>query len=137
MPSSRGRSLCVALGCAATVASVAVAGQSASANSARDAQQYTQLISRSVSGGVPNGPSRNPVISGDKRYAGAIAFESEASDIVSGDTNGQTDVFVVRRGGNFGNDGSKWNPGKTRIVSTASNGALANGPSYAPSIDGG
>jgi len=46
------------------------------------------LISRAADGGTPNGPSTNAVISGDRRYARIIAFESEASDLVRGDTNG-------------------------------------------------
>ena len=37
------------------------------------------------------------MISGDKRYARVIAYESDASDLVAGDTNGQRDVFAVRR----------------------------------------
>ena len=79
------------------------------------AQQDTLLISRSLSGGVPNGPSSHPAISNDKRYARVIAYESEASDLVSGDTNGVKDVFVVRRAGTFGNDGTQWFPGLSLI----------------------
>lgn len=99
-------------------------------------QQYTQLISATPAGDVPNGPSGNSVISGDKRYARAIAFESDASDLVTGDTNGQKDVFVVLRGGTFGGEGSAWKPGPTVLVSRTATGAPANGPSFSPSIDG-
>jgi hypothetical protein len=99
-------------------------------------QQYTQLISANTAGGVPNGPSGNSVISGDKRYARAIAFESDASDLVAGDANGQRDVFVALRGGTFGGDGSKWKPGPTLLVSRTATGEPANGPSFSPSIDG-
>src|SRR5213592_2735739 len=53
----------------------------------------TILISRAIGGGAPNGPSTNPVISNDKRYARAVAFQSEASNLVRGDTNGVGDVF--------------------------------------------
>jgi hypothetical protein len=132
-------SLCAALGCAAGVTLVAVAGQpeASSANAGRDAQQYTQLISRSTSGGVPNGPSGHPAISGDKRYAGVVAFDSQASNIVSGDSNGEKDVFVVRRAGNLNNQGTKWHRGRTLLVSRSSNGNLGNGPSFSPSLDGG
>jgi hypothetical protein len=50
--------------------------------------QSTQLISRSLSGGTPNGASEKPVISADRRFASVIAYESVASNIVAGDTNG-------------------------------------------------
>ena len=93
------------------------------------------LFSRAADGGTPNGPSTNPVISGDIRYAQIIAFESEASDLVSGDTNGQKDVFAVRRAGSFNDSGSVWRPGNTQLVSRGVDGP-ANGPSYDPSTDG-
>jgi hypothetical protein len=121
----------------AFVASVLLATLAAPSQAAtRTEQQYTQLISRNQAGGIPNGPSGNSVISGDKRYARAIAFESDASDLVSGDTNGQRDVFAVLREGVFSGDGSKWNPGPTVLISRTASGAPANGPSFAPSIDG-
>lgn len=41
-----------------------------------------------------NGPSADPSISGDGRY---VAFESSASNLVRGDTNGQVDAFVHDR----------------------------------------
>lgn len=41
---------------------------------------------------LANGPSQNPSISSDGR---CVAFSSEATNLVSGDTNGFTDVFVV------------------------------------------
>lgn len=41
-----------------------------------------------------NGASTNPAISGDGRY---VAFQSEATNLVAGDTNGKTDVFVFDR----------------------------------------
>jgi hypothetical protein len=98
--------------------------------------QTTLLISRSLTGGTPNGASTNPVISGDRRYARIIAFESDASNLVTGDANRLRDVFAVRRGGSFGNDGSEWKPGKTVLVSRGRNGKPANGPSFAPAVDG-
>ncbi len=102
----------------------------------RAAQQTTQLISTNAAGEIPNGPSGHSVISNDKRYARAIAFESDASDIVPGDTNGQRDVFAVLRGGTFAGDGAIWKPGKTVLVSRTASGVPANGPSTSPSIDG-
>jgi Tol biopolymer transport system component len=41
--------------------------------------------------GQANGPSAAPAISADGRY---VAFASDASNLVPGDTNGTTDVFV-------------------------------------------
>ena len=93
------------------------------------------LLSRSLDGGAPNGPSTNPVISGDLRYSQIIAFESEASDLVTGDSNGVRDVFAIRRAGSFGDLGTEWEPGRTQLVSRGRKGP-ANGPSFDPSTDG-
>ena len=54
----------------------------------------TQLISRSVGGQSGNGPSLDPSISADGRY---VAFTSSASNLVPGDTNAVSDVFVFDR----------------------------------------
>jgi len=49
-------------------------------------------VSGTASGNGPgNGPSVSPVISADGRF---VAFESDASNLVAGDTNGNRDVFV-------------------------------------------
>ncbi|HEX8648296.1 MAG TPA: hypothetical protein VF715_15490 [Thermoleophilaceae bacterium] len=98
--------------------------------------QTTELVSHSVDGGVPNGPSTNAVISGDRRWSRLVAFESEASDIVRGDTNGQKDVFVVVRGGRYSNAGEEWREGSTQLVSRGLGGAPANGPSWGAAVDG-
>src|SRR4051812_3115998 len=105
--------------------------------SRRSDLQYTTLISRSYSGKMPNGPSTHPVISNDKRFARAIAFESLASNIVRGDRNGVQDVFAVLRGGSIGNNGSPWRARRTVLISRTRSGAPANGPSSMPSINGG
>ena len=98
----------------------------------------THLLSRSVTGGFPNGQSRNGVFSQDGQGATLAAFESDASDIVYGDSNGVTDVFVVRRGGHFTTDrGEPWQPnGLAQLGSVGVGGAPANGRSYAPDLDG-
>jgi hypothetical protein len=119
----------------ALTAMLAVA-PAASADAARDRSQSTQLISRSIGGGVPNGPSTNAVISSDRRYARVIAFESEASDLVAGDTNGLKDVFAVKRTGSIGNEGAPWSGGNAIRVSRGLGGAAANGPSYGASVSG-
>jgi hypothetical protein len=98
--------------------------------------QSTLLISRTPSGSVPNGDSTGAVISNDKRYARAIAFESDASDLVTGDTNGVKDVFAVKRSGSIGNLGAPWSRGSTILISRTVSGAPADGPSSSPSIDG-
>jgi hypothetical protein len=97
--------------------------------------QYTQLISRALDGGTPNGPSTNAVISQDRRWSRYVAFESEASNLVRNDANGFKDVFVVRRDGSFHNNGSKWQRGKTTLISRSPSGP-ANGPSWGAAVDG-
>lgn len=98
--------------------------------------QSTKLISRSVTGGVPNGPSTHPVISADRRFARFIAFQSTASNLVHGDSNGHEDVFLIERAGSFGDTGSPWTPGRTILVSRGLHGKPANGRSFAPAVDG-
>lgn len=73
-------------------------------------------------GAQADGHSRAPVISraGEARY---IAFESDASNLVAGDTNGVTDVFVHDR----------WY-GTTSLVSVGLGGVPGNAVSSAPSI---
>ena len=123
----------------AAVAAVAVGAAMPATSSAsrRSDLQYTALISRSYDGKMPNGPSTHPVISNDKRFARAIAFESQASDIVRGDTNGVQDVFAVLRTGKINNYGAPWKPGRTILISRTRSGAPANGPSFMPAINGG
>lgn len=108
----------------------------AAADTDRDRSQTTQLISRSMSGGVPNGPSTNAVISSDRRYARVIAFESEATDLVAGDTNGIKDLFAVKRTGRIGNQGAPWGGGNAILVSRGHGGAAADGPSHSASVSG-
>src|SRR5688572_21383831 len=98
----------------------------------------THLLSRSLNGGFPNGPSRNGACSQDGQGATLAAFESDASDVVVGDSNGLTDVFVVRRGGHFTTDqGEPWQPnGLPQLASIGVNGQPANGASYLPDLDG-
>src|SRR4051794_36119217 len=110
-------------------------GPTVTSADARD--QSTLLISRALDGGIPNGASTNAVISNDKRYARAIAFESEASDLVANDKDGVKDVFAVKRSGRIDNIGSDWKRGQTVLVSRTASGAPADGPSFSPSISGG
>jgi Tol biopolymer transport system component len=54
----------------------------------------TERVSVSTTGAEGNGSSGLPSISGDGRY---VAFESGADNLVSGDGNGSTDIFVRDR----------------------------------------
>jgi len=54
------------------------------------------LASASAGGGSGNGSSRTPSLSADGRL---VAFQSDASSLVPGDTNGTWDVFVRDLGG--------------------------------------
>src|SRR5215813_8861590 len=69
-----------------------------------------------------NGPSFNPAISADGRF---VAFESDATNLVAGDTNGKRDVFV-----------HDVTAGTTVRVSVDSLGRQSNGPSFNPAITG-
>src|SRR4029453_3082195 len=79
-------------------------------------------VSVDDSGPQSNGDSFRPSISTDGRH---VAFYSEASNLVSGDTNGATDVFVYDR-----------RSGATKRVSVATGGEEANGDSARPAIGG-
>jgi hypothetical protein len=85
----------------------------------RDRQKTTRVSTRS-NGGEANGSSNVQGISGDGRY---VLFLSSASNLVPGDSNGVTDVFVKDR-----------KTGKTTRVSERTNGAQGNGPSDLSSI---
>lgn len=73
----------------------------------------TELVSVSSTGVQGLGASERPRISADGRY---VAFQSDSSNLVAGDTNGTTDVFVHDR-----------QTGKTERVSVTTGGAQAVG----------
>lgn len=98
--------------------------------------QETIMVSVSKGGGTPNGPSTNAVMSNDKRYVRAIAFQSDASNLGPRDGNGTTDVYATLRGNSANNTGTKWRPGRNILISRTPGGAAGNGPSSSPSIDG-
>src|SRR5689334_24719914 len=125
---SRVRQLGVVMACLCALAA-ACAGTSSGSSRAR--------LQRTVQITHGNGPSTHAVISGDRRWARAIAFESDASNLVRGDSNGMRDVFVVRRTGHYDNRGQMWKPGRIRRVSRSRRGGAADGPSYSPAIGGG
>src|SRR3954469_23519118 len=103
---------------------------------ARAESDRTTFLLSSAKGSFPNGPSRNAAVSHDQRIARYIAYESDASDIVDGDTNDATDIFLVIRATPFGHNGTPWKPGGTQLISKGLGGAPANGPSYRPALDG-
>jgi Tol biopolymer transport system component len=80
----------------------------------------TTRVSQSAGGVEGNLPSVGPVLSADGRF---VAFSSDAANLVPGDTNGWTDVFVC--------DLASALP--TRI-SISSSGAQADSTSDSPSI---
>jgi PKD repeat protein/Tol biopolymer transport system component len=80
----------------------------------------TTPVSVASDGTQGNARSIMPSISADGRY---VAFFSDASNLVSGDTNDYMDVFVHDR-----------QTGQTSRVSVASDGTQGNNGSFAPSI---
>ena len=80
----------------------------------------TTLVSVASDGTQGNGGSLRLALSADGRY---VAFQSGASNLVSGDINGTVDVFV-----------HDCQTGQTVLASVASDGTPANGASFAPSI---
>lgn len=86
-------------------------------------ETYPKIVSVASDGTQGNGQSRpfdGVAISGDGRY---VAFSSDASNLVPGDTNGVSDVFVHDR-----------MTGETTRVSVASDGAEGNGQAGVPTI---
>ncbi len=83
----------------------------------------TTLVSRGTAGIGGNGTSELPTISGD---GSTVVFQSAASDLVTGDTNGSIDVFVWDRAS-----------GNITRVSVSSTGAQADRPAsdtFGPAI---
>ncbi len=80
------------------------------------------LVSRGTSRAPGNDDSLNPSISDDGRY---VAYQSEATDLVAGDDNGESDVFVHDR-----------ITGSTTRLSVGTGGAEADGGSGVPTIAG-
>jgi Tol biopolymer transport system component len=80
----------------------------------------TELVSKSTAGVIGNADSSECSISADGRY---VAFRSAATDLIPGDTNGVSDVFVRDLQSNT-----------TERISVPTSGAEANGGSVAPAI---
>lgn len=133
----RSRALLTAAPAAVIAVVAAVTLGATSPSHAASARPFgLELISRAIGGGMPNAPSTNPVISDDKRFARVITFESAATNLVHATTGGQTNVYMVRRGGKDDGTGNWWTPGRTSLISRTDSGAAPNGPSYNPTVDG-
>jgi Tol biopolymer transport system component len=79
--------------------------------------QVTERVSVSSGGDQGNGASLYPSISADGRF---VAFQSQASNLVPGDTNGTTDIFIRDR--------------RDHTTERVCNGTQGNGASITPSI---
>ena len=96
------------------------------ANSTADVFRFDRIgqtmfrVSLDSNGVEGNGPSRYPTISQNGRY---LAFESDASNLTSGDTGIYRDVFW-----------HDMNTGETKRVSRRHNGNEANGDSFEATI---
>lgn len=80
----------------------------------------TIRVSLAADGSEADGDSHRPALSADGRY---VAFRSEASNLVAGDTNGLSDIFVHDR-----------QTGVTERVSISSDGDQANDRSFGATI---
>jgi Tol biopolymer transport system component len=80
----------------------------------------TERVSVDSEGSEANGPSWLPSLSADGRY---VAFESQASNLVPGDTNGAWDIFVHDR-----------ETGITERVSVDSRGNQGNGDAFSAKL---
>src|SRR3954447_26843908 len=84
-------------------------------------------ISAGPNGEAGNGASSAPAVSGDNRKTRLAAFQSDASNLVGGDTNGASDIFVwFRPKGHEGLTLPKGS-GSLQRVSVGAAGAEANG----------
>jgi hypothetical protein len=116
---------------ATAIAALLAVGQAAS--SAGSSRATRTVIVTPPSGPAANGSSANPTFSGDPVTARMLAFDTAASNLVRGDSNGRRDVVVFIRGRGEGNLS-----GRLVLASRATGlrGRLANGDSVRPSLDG-
>lgn len=86
------------------------------------ATSTTTRVSVATGGGQASGSSGSPSLSDDARY---VAFSSTAENLVAGDTNNRTDVFLHDR-----------STGTTTRISTSSSGTQGNNTSWRQMISG-
>ena len=82
----------------------------------------TERVSIATDGAEANGDSFKPSINSDGRF---VAFESIATNLVNGDSNGRRDIFVHDR-----------QTGTTERISVSGTGTQTNKDSFNPSISG-
>lgn len=80
----------------------------------------TRRLNLSRQGTQANGPSNRPSITADGRY---VTFESTATNLILGDTNGFSDIFVVDT-----------ITGSISLLSVESSGIQGNNSSFRPSV---
>lgn len=78
-----------------------------------------------------DGASDNLTFSQDNRDVKLAAFDTSATDLVAGDTNGKRDVVLFRRSSGAGNLG-----GGMELASVNNQGVQSNGDSTKPRLDG-
>ena len=110
LPTSRGGVLCICL------------AASTLWGAARAAVLTVERVSVSTAGVTGDAPSYQPSLSGDARF---VAFTSDATNLVGGDTNAAADVFVRDRLNH-----------ETQRVSVSSAGAQGLKPSTNPMLSG-
>lgn len=84
------------------------------------ADEVTSRISVDADGAQGNGESRSSSLSADGRY---VAFDSNATNLVPGDTNGSTDVFVHDVAMSADGQHISYNSGATNLVDGDTNAA--------------
>lgn len=107
-----------------TVASLAIVATLGSAFAADAAVNGIRSTSIASPAGA-DASSDNVAFSQDNRIARLMAYDTVATNVVAGDTNGRRDVIVGGRGG-----------GAIRMASVAAGGGPANGDSSNASLDG-
>lgn len=80
----------------------------------------TQLLSVGIGGAAANQTSTRPAVDGAGRY---VAFNSNASNLVAGDSNGTSDIFL-----------RDTVAGTTILVNVAAGGGFSSGRAYRPEI---
>src|SRR3954447_5553853 len=86
----------------------------------------TQLVSKGQGGAAANGPSYRPALDGDSHHdPHCVAFISDASNLVPGDTNGKADAFVY-----------DIRSQRIQRMSVSSTGGQSNGTTYDISVSG-
>ena len=114
------------------LALASAAGSVAVAHAVVVGERSTSIASPPMEAGIAaDAGSDNAAFSQDGYKASLVAYDSVATNLVAGDTNGKRDVFLLRRGAGDGNVG-----GQLQRISVGPGGSQANGDSARPSIAG-